>query len=91
MFGTSTVWAREDLPSEITAKRRAAWAGVFRTDSSADTSAPASCTRGFAPRNRSSLDVDGEPRRVRKGDLLEPNDPIALIALASFERVQVPM
>jgi hypothetical protein len=37
------------------------------------------------------VDVDGESRRVRKGDLLEPNDAIGQFVPDAFELIQVPM
>jgi hypothetical protein len=81
-------WAREDLPSEITAKRKSAWAEVFSVRYT-DHNRPRVLRTKYRATKSVRLDVDGEPRRVRKGDLLENNDPIAALIPGAFELVQV--
>jgi hypothetical protein len=67
-------WAREDLPSEITAKRKSAWAEVFSVRYT-DHNRPRVLRTRLRAKRAVKVDVDGEPRRIRKGDLLENTIP----------------
>jgi hypothetical protein len=81
-------WAREDLPSEIAAKRKAAWAGALSA-SYTDHNPPRVLRARLRVKRAVKVDVDGEPRRIRKGDLLENNDPVAQFVPDAFELVQI--
>jgi hypothetical protein len=87
-------WVHEDNPTEMINRkhRLMAAAHAAATPSSANrTGAARILNTKYRAKRAVKVDVDGEARKIKKGDLLEPNDPIALIAPASFERVQVPM
>jgi hypothetical protein len=81
-------WAREDRPSEIEAKRKAAWAEVYAV---VPDQAPVATieTPMLKARRDVSLDLDGEHRVVKRGELLKINDPLGELLPDRFERVLV--
>jgi hypothetical protein len=82
------LWAKDGDLDEFNAKRRRLYAEVGR-NRIPDTGAARILNTKFRATRSVKLDVDGEARKVKRGDLLEPNDPIAQFVPDAFELVQV--
>jgi hypothetical protein len=82
-------WVSEDNPSEMANRKRKLMAEALSTPPSPDTSAAQILNTKYRAKRAIRVDVDGEARQVKKGDLVEPNDPIAALVPDRFELVQV--